>query len=98
MLPSMATLTSSLSYLDKRSGNPADTSKLAAERAYRMFNAPLELLDDEDALIAIAYRTQISCLSPLETSWRIIHPHHRNPVRMVCEPSGWTTVVQPYLR
>ena len=86
------------SYLDKRSGNPADTSKLAAERAYRMFNAPLELLDDEDALIAIAYRTQNLRSLSVGDIVEIIHPHHRNPVRMVCEPSGWTTVVQPYLR
>ena len=91
------------SYLDKRSGNPADTNnirahllnepsgviELAAERAYRMFNAPLELLDDEDALIAIAYRTQNLRSLSVGDIVEIIHPHHRNPVRMVCEPSGW---------
>ena len=93
------------SYLDERSDKPcpADTNnvrahllkepsgviELAAERAYRMFNAPLELLDDEDALIAIAYRTQKLRSLCVGDIVEITHPHHRNPFRMVCEPSGW---------
>ena len=77
------------SYFDKRSGNLADTNKLAAERAYRMFNAPLELLYDEDALIAIAYRTQNLRSLSVGDIVEVHHPSVRSPQRWVCEPSGW---------
>jgi len=61
----------------------------ACARAFRMFNAPLELLDDEDALIAIAYRTQNLRSLSVGDIVEVHHPSVRSPQRWVCEPSGW---------
>ena len=66
-------------YLDKRN----EVNEEICERAFHMFNAPMELLNEEDGMIAVAYRTEklrsLSVGDIVEVDGE----------RWLCRPIGW---------
>ena len=66
-------------YLDKSNSTPDSI----CERAFHMFNAPIEFLNQEDGLIAVAYRTEklrsLSVGDIVEIDGE----------RWLCRPIGW---------
>ena len=66
-------------YLDKSN----EVNEEICERAFHMFNAPMELLNEEDGMIAVAYRTEklrsLSVGDIVEVDGE----------RWLCKPFGW---------
>jgi len=76
------------SYVDTVSTNrPA-----ACDRAFHMFNAPEEFLNEEDKPIAAAYRLgKLRSLS-VEDIVEVDDPRCHRPAKWVCAPVGWKRV------
>jgi len=69
------------------------TDRLAAcNRAFHMFNAPPEFLNEEDTPIAAAYRLGNLRSLSVDDIVEVDHPKAHRPAKWVCAPVGWTKV------
>jgi len=69
------------------------TSRPAAcDRAFHMFNAPEEFLNEEDKPIAAAYRLGNLRSLSVDDIVEVDHPKAHRPAKWVCAPVGWTRV------